>query len=69
LPNLKNCKLNPNLSFWLQLDLLTTDKNPSGKVYIHPDEIEYHEGDLPKCDDGLARVLLTYENIQNGIKE
>jgi hypothetical protein len=69
LPNLKNCKLNPDQSFWLQLCQITIDKNPLKKVYIHPYKLEYHEDDLPKCDHGSVRIPLTEKDIEAGIKQ
>jgi len=69
LQNLKNCKLNPELSFWLQLFLLTTNENPSNTVYIHSDKLEYHANDASQSDYGSVRVPITPDDIQAGIKQ
>jgi hypothetical protein len=69
LPNLKNCQLKSNQSFWIQLCLITTNKNPSKKVLIHPYKLEYHQNDLPNSEDGFVLVPLTEEDIEKGIKQ
>ncbi|CAF2313032.1 unnamed protein product [Rotaria sp. Silwood2] len=69
LPNLKNCTLNSNQSFWLELILITTQENPANKVFIHIDQIEYHANDLPECDHGFVRIPLTPTDIQREIKQ
>jgi len=69
LPNFEKCKLNSDESFWVQLYLITTDENPSKKVYIHEYKLEYCDDNLPTGDHKLACVLLTQEDIQKRIKE
>jgi hypothetical protein len=69
LPNLKNCKITEDQSFYIQLVLITSDDNPGNKVYIHVDKLEYHEDDLPECNDRFVRVPLTQNDIQNGTKQ
>ncbi|CAF1060946.1 unnamed protein product [Rotaria sordida] len=69
LPNLKNCTLNSNQSFWIELILITTQENPANKVFIHIDQIEYHANNVPECDHGYVRIPLTEIDIQMGIKQ
>ncbi|UJR25789.1 hypothetical protein I4U23_007139 [Adineta vaga] len=69
LPNLRNCQMNLNQSFWLQLILITSNNNPTGKAYIHIDKLEYHADDLPECDHGFVRIPLAPADIQAGYKQ
>ncbi|CAF1138311.1 unnamed protein product [Adineta ricciae] len=69
LPNLETCQLGSNQSFWLQLVLITSDNNPKGKVYIHPDKLEYHDDNSSEYDHGFVRVPLTASDIQSRVKE
>jgi hypothetical protein len=69
LPNLSNCQLNSNETFWLQLILITCKEKPPNKEYIHVDKLEYHADNLPECDHGFVRIPLTQIDIQKGIKQ
>ncbi|CAF4150187.1 unnamed protein product [Rotaria magnacalcarata] len=68
LPNLKNVKLNPNQSFWIQLGLITTTDNPANNEYIHVNRIRYHSNDISILDDEFVRIPLCQMDIQGGIK-
>ncbi|CAF4219149.1 unnamed protein product [Rotaria socialis] len=68
LPNLKNVRLNPNQSFWIQLGLITTTDNPANNEYIHANRIEYHSNDISISDDEFVRIPLYQMDIQGGIK-
>ena len=69
MPGLKTCKSNDQQLFYLQLSLLTTDKNPLKKEFIHTDKLEYHSDDVTTCDNGSVLIPLSSEDIQKGIKE
>ncbi|CAF3862278.1 unnamed protein product, partial [Rotaria sp. Silwood1] len=69
LPNLKECPLNINQSFWIELTMITTTNNPKQEHFIHTNTLEYHDDGVYQNNHASVRIPLTERDILKGEKK
>ncbi|CAF2035200.1 unnamed protein product [Rotaria magnacalcarata] len=65
LPTLYGCLQTPDQSFWLEATLVTTNKNPQRKTFVHQYEMCCTEENVEQIDLHSFRIRLANEDVRH----